>query len=343
VEYKDYYRVLGVPRDASDDEVRQAFRRLARRYHPDVAREPRTAEEKFKEINEAYEVLGDPKKRAQYDALGPNWRPGPEFRRPPGSTRRPGQAHQPGGRAGFEFQFGGTGFSDFFEQLFGSMAGRRGRPGFPTEETAEFAERGHDVEADLLVTLDEAFGGATRPISLRTQAPCAACRGSGLRRDGRPCPTCQGAGRTTQTAHYQVRIPPGVREGQRLRLAGRGEASDAGGPAGDLFLRVRLARHPDFRVEGDNLYHELALAPWEAVLGAEVSVPTLTGRVNIRIPPGSQSGQRLRLRNQGLTTPTGARGDLLVGLQIQVPARVNPREQALWEQLARESRFHPRE
>jgi curved DNA-binding protein len=339
VEYKDYYQALGVAPNASEDEIRKAFRQLARKYHPDVAKDQRSAEEKFKQINEAYEVLGDPAKRKKYDTLGAHWRDGAGFRPPPGGgARHRAYGSSRGGPADFDFQFDGTGFSDFFEQFFGSRAGAAHSH---TEDFTGFSERGQDVEADLMVTLEEAFHGATRPISLRLQSPCERCQGTG-RLQRAACPTCNGTGETSHAENYQVKIPPGVRPGQRLRLPGRGHAGVGQGPAGDLYLRVRLAPHPEFRVEDNDLYHELDLAPWEAVLGAAISVPTLTGPIQIKVPPGSQRGHRLRLRGHGLRLKSGGRGDLFVVLQIQPPAQVTDAERSLWQQLARHSHFNPR-
>jgi curved DNA-binding protein len=339
VEFKDYYQVLGVDKNASDDDIRKAFRNLARKYHPDVAKDKRGAEEKFKEINEAYEVLGDPVKRQKYDTLGPQWRAAAAHSRSPhdpshGSWHRTARS----GSDGFEFQFDGTGFSDFFEQFFGSRSasGPTAAEGF-----GDFSERGPDVEADLMVTLEEAFHGATRPISLRLNSPCELCHGSGHAAHG-ACPACNGTGELSQVENYKVKIPAGVRHGQRLRLPGRGGSGVGRGGAGDLYLRVRLAPHPDFQIDGDALRHELELAPWEAVLGTAVSVPTLTGPVQIKVPAGSQSGQRLRLRGHGLTLKSGGRGDLFVVLQVQTPTQVSAEERELWNQLARTSRFNPR-
>lgn len=341
VEYKDYYKTLGVPRTAGEDEVRKAFRKLARQYHPDVAKDKKAAEEKFKEINEAYEVLGDPEKRKKYDTLGENWNRPEGFAPPPGWKQSDG-FRRGGAQAGaFEFQFDGTGFSDFFEQFFGSTRGGQRRTGQP-DGFQEVSLRGEDLEADIMVTLEEALGGSTRPISLRRNVACEKCKGSG-HVNRQACPACGGSGQTAKVENYQVKIPAGVREGQRLRLAGYGEAGTGRGPAGDLFLRVRFAGHRDYRVAGDDLHYELDLAPWEAVLGAQVSVPTLGGRVSIRIPPGAQNGQKLRVRGEGLPQPGTARGDLYVELHVQVPKRVSEREGTLWEQLALESRFNPRE
>ncbi len=340
VEFKDYYQTLGVERTASDEEIRKAFRKLARQYHPDVAKDKKTAEEKFKEINEAYEVLSDPEKRRKYDALGANWKQGAEFRPPPGWEH--GAWRSGGGREPFtDFHFGGTGFSDFFEQFFGSTGGRRAGSAF-SEDFREHSQRGQDVEADIMVTLEEALNGSIRPVSLRRQTVCERCGGSG-EINHRTCPVCHGTGETSKVDNYKVKIPAGVREGQRLRLAGRGESGVGSAPAGDLFLRVRLAKHPDYRVEGDDLHYDLDLAPWEAVLGTQVTVPTLDGRVSIKIPAGAQNGQKMRVRSHGLPQHGGGRGDLYVALQVQVPERVSENERTLWERLARESRFRPRD
>lgn len=350
VKYKDYYEALGVPRTASDVDIKKAFRKLAREYHPDVAKNKKHAEERFKEINEAYEVLGDPAKRKKYDELGPGWSSGAEFRPPPGwegyrSGPGGGRPRGPGGED-FEFHFGGTGFSDFFEQLFGGRGARRpgvgGMPGGSGFDTREFgSERGRDIEGDIMVTLEEARTGSVRSVSVKHAVVCGICGGAG-QVGNRLCQTCAGSGRMAKTDTYQVKIPAGVREGQRLRVPGRGEAGSSGGTAGDLFLRVRLARHPDFEVEGSNLVYEVQLAPWEAVLGASISVPTLNGPVSIRIPPGTQSGQKLRVRGHGLPERGGASGDLIVVTRIEVPQNVTNGERDLWEKLARESRFRPR-
>jgi curved DNA-binding protein len=343
VQFRDYYEVLGVPRGANEDEIRKAFRKLARQYHPDVAKDKKNAEEKFKEVNEAYEVLSDPEKRKKYDQLGPNWKQGAEFRPPPGWGNMRGQTFRGGTRGqpqDFETHFGGTGFSDFFESLFGG-AGRRGGFTGGAAEDEEFAERGRDVEGDIMVTLEEALRGSVRPINVQRTMTCEHCGGSGLRSQ-HVCNVCGGSGHVSKSDTYQVRIPPGVTEGQRLRIAGRGGAGMGGGAAGDLFLRVRLARHPDFEMEDHNIVYEIEVAPWEAVLGAQVRVPTLEEAVNIKVPAGTQNGQRLRVRGRGLPQRGGMRGDLLVRVRIEVPKTVTERERELWDQLARESGFNPR-
>jgi curved DNA-binding protein len=340
VEFKDYYKVLGVERKASSDEIRKAFRKLARIYHPDVAKDKKSAEEKFKEINEAYEVLGDADKRKKYDDLGADWKNGGQ-RPPPGGGGQAYRTHtwrttDPGAE---DFEFGGTGFSDFFEQFFGAgtRGGGGGRAGFGQAER----EKGRDVEAVLMVTLEEAMRGSVRPVTLRRNTVCPECHGSGVK--GRQaCMTCGGSGQVTTTQKYQVKIPAGVRDGQRLRVAGQGEPGEGGGPPGDLFLRVRMASHPDYRVEGGDLYYDLDLAPWEAALGANVSVPTLSGALKIKIPPGTQNGQRLRIKARGLPGRNDEAGDLYVVARIQMPKEIGEKEKAMWEQLAQASSFNPR-
>jgi curved DNA-binding protein len=313
VQYKDYYQSLGVARTASAEEIKKGFRKLAREFHPDVAKDKKRAEEKFKEINEAYEVLSDPDKRKKYDELGANWKSGAEFRPPPGAGGFGGGQSFRGGRPmssdDFETHFGGTGFSDFFEQMFGSrMRGANGA-GFGrggNVSPGDFAEPSRDIEGDIMVTLEEAKRGSLRTVTVRHE---------------------------NRTDSHQVKIPAGITEGQKLRIAGHGEGG------GDLYLRVRLAKHPDFEVDGHNLIYELELAPWEAALGAEISVPTLDGKVNIKIPAGTASGQKLRVRGRGL----GKSGDLLVTTKIVVPEKISDAQKKLWEQLARESKFNPRD
>jgi curved DNA-binding protein len=311
VQFRDYYETLGVPKTATDDEIKSAFRKLARKHHPDVAKDKKSAEEKFKQINEAYEVLGDPEKRKKYDQLGADWNQPGGFQPPPGwGAQQPGGGFRQwsSGNGGVEFEFGGTGFSDFFEAFFGGGRGRSASGGFGQRQAG--AERGNDVEADIMVTLEEALRGSTRTVSLR--------------RTG-----------SKKVENYQVKIPRGVHEGQRIRLAGQGEAGERGGQSGDLFLQVRLARHPDFSVEGTDLIHEVKIAPWQAVLGTELKVPTPDGDVRLKVPPGTRGGQRFRLRGRGLPTSAGARGDLYVDVQINVPKKITERERELWRELAK--------
>src|SRR3979411_1677364 len=311
VQFRDYYETLGVSKTASDDEIKSAFRKLARKYHPDVAKDKKTAEEKFKQINEAYEVLSDPEKRKKYDQLGADWNQPGGFQPPPGwGAQQPGGGFQQwsSGNGGVEFEFGGTGFSDFFEAFFGGGGGRSAFGGFGQRPTG--AERGSDVEADIMVTLEEALHGSTRTVSLRRAG-------------------------SNKVESYQVKIPRAGHEGQSIRLAGQGEAGERGGQKGDLFLRVRLARHPDFSVEGSDLIHEVKMAPWQAVLGTELKVPTLEGSVRMKIPPGTQAGQRFRLRERGLPGVSGKRGDLYVVAQINIPKKITDREREVWSELAK--------
>ena len=337
LEYKDYYQILGVPRTATDDEVRKAFRKLARQHHPDVAKNKAHGENKFKEINEANEVLGDPEKRRKYDAMGPAWRDG-GFRTSGAGNFGSAQSRGSGQRPGFEFA--GTGFSDFFEQFFGS-SGTRG--GFGAGSGNErFSERGQDMEADLMVTLEEVMRGAVRPITLRRNVLCNRCSGSGIFRN-QACSDCGGTGNVTKQENYKVKIPAGVKEGQKLRLAGQGEVGVGKGPAGDLYLRVRFAGHPDFRIEQNVLCVDVDVSPWEAALGTSVPVSTLDAPVNIRIPPGTQHGQKLRVRERGLPGTDGSKGDLLAVIHIRIPKSLSEKERLLFEELAKESRFNPRE
>jgi curved DNA-binding protein len=305
-QFRDYYQTLGVPKSATADEIKSAFRKLARKFHPDTAKDKKAAEEKFKEINEAYEVLGDPEKRKKYDDFGPGWQqsgppPGWDQQGSPGG----GFSGMRRGSGGVEFQFDGTGFSDFFEQMFGG--GRQGGRGFRTHE--DQPQRGEDVEADILVTLEEALHGSTRSISFRR-------------------------GESGKVETYTVRIPKGIREGQRIRLAGQGGTGASGGGSGDLFLRVKLQRHPDFEVDGSDLAFDLEIPAWDAVLGCEVQVPTLEGRAKLKIPAGSQSGKKFRLPGMGLPIKDGKRGDLYATVAITVPDSVNPAERDLWEKIA---------
>ena len=320
VQFKDYYAVLGVAREASAAEIKKAYRALAGKYHPDVAKNKATGEAKFKEINEANEVLSDPDKRRKYDQLGANWEH-PER-----------QASQQGGYGGFggepeegsEYHFEGTGFSDFFEQFFGSRGRRSG--GFDRASAAgmggqAFAQTGQDIEGDLLVTLDDVLHGSTRTLKLQRTDP----------RTGQT---------TTQT--LQVKTPAGVRVAQLIRLTGQGQEGSGGGDSGNLYLRVKFAQHPDFRVQGADLYYDLDLAPWEAVLGATVDMPTLDGTVSLKVPPGTAAERHFRLRGKGLPTLNGPRGDLHAIVSIQVPTQPSPEQKRLWEQMAATSTYNPR-
>lgn len=317
MEYKDYYKSLGVEKSASDDDIRRAFRKLARKYHPDVAVDKATAEEKFKEINEAYEVLGDPEKRKKYDELGMHWQQAGGF--PGGVGGFGGGAGFPGGfgRAGdqagaYEFHFGGTGFSDFFEAFFGGGMGGgfRGEPGAGRRHGAR---AGQDIEADLLVTLEEAFHGAARVVSLTHPS-------------------------TGKTERLSVKIPAGIREGQRIRLAGKGEPGPGGAPSGDLYLRIRYQKHPFFRVDGDDLLFDVPVQPWEAVLGHEVELKTFDAKLRLKIPPGAQPGSKFRFRGHGLKRKDGSRGDLYGVIDLEIPRHLSARQRDLWEQLKKQAK-----
>ena len=306
VQYKDYYATLGIPKSASQDEVRKAFRQLARKHHPDVAKDKKTAESKFKEINEAYEVLGDAEKRKRYDELGADWERGGAQQPPPGW----GRAGRPGGMGGMPAGFEGTGFSDFFEQFFGGSAAHgRANPfggmGGPGAEPV----RGEDIEADLLVTIEEALRGGKKKISFR--------------RDAR-----------ARVETYEVAIPKGVRERQKIRLAGQGHAAHRRGSAGDLYLVVRFEKHPDYRIEGADLYYDLPVPAWMAVLGGETHIPTPDGPVLLKVPAGTQPGRKFRLKGRGLPVSATARGDFYAELAVTLPTELTPAERKLWEQLA---------
>ena len=295
----DYYELLGVARTCSEAELKSAFRKAAMQHHPDRNPGDKDAEVKFKEINEAYQALSDKDKRRQYDELGADWKSGAEFR-PHGGGHQAFRGGRPAGNGTQSFEFDGTGFSSFFDQLFGGMRGGGQRGNVGAQEPVS-----RDVEGDILVTLEEARRGSIRTVTVRHEGGADS---------------------------HQVKIPAGITEGQKLRIAGRGENG------GDLYLRVRLAKHPDFEVDSHNLIHELELAPWEAALGAEISVPTLDGRVSIKIPAGTASGQKLRVRGRGL----GKEGDLFVVTKIVVPEKISDAQKKLWEQLAKESQFNPR-
>jgi curved DNA-binding protein len=333
VKFQDYYEVLGVPRTATADDIKKAYRKLARKYHPDVNPDDKTAEEKFKDIGEAYAVLSDPEKRKRYDQLGENWKSGADFTPPPGWE---------GGRVDvgdwsdfFGAGRGAGGFSDFFETLFGGRRGSRAGAGF--------AMRGQDVEATIDLSLEDAHRGATRTITLQTTAVCPTCNGTGVQ-DKHPCPTCRGMGVVTRPKTLDVTIPAGVRHGSVIRLAEQGEPGTGNAPSGDLLLHVRLRPHPLFHVLGEgDVEIELLVTPWEAALGAKVRVPTIEGSVDMTVPEGAQGGQRLRLRGQGLQRRGSGRGDEYVQLQLVNPPTLTDSERALYEKLAATSHFNPRE
>ena len=305
VAYKDYYKLLGVPRDADKEALGKAFKKLARKYHPDLNAGDKEAEARFKDVNEAYEVLKDDEKRRLYDQLGPDWQHGQHFQQPPGFEN----IRFFGGRSG------GEGFSEFFETLFGGSG--RGQ-GFGPDPFGGFGRRqpgpsrGQDVEAELGLTLNEAYQGGRKAIS------------TGVR-----------GGKS-----LQVNIPAGVKEGARIRLAGQG-GSSPGKPFGDLYLRVKLLPHKDFTLDNNDVIYELNLAPWEAALGVKIRVPTLDKPVELSVPPGSSSGKKFRLRGKGLGMDDD-KGDQYVRLNIHMPEEMSPEERALWEKLAEISSFKAR-
>ncbi len=300
--YRDYYQIMGVERTASPEEIKRAYRKLARKYHPDVSKEPR-AEERFKEIGEAYEVLRDPEKRAAYDQLGNQWQAEQEFTPPPGWQSAAGRA----GAGGSAYGFDGAQFSDFFESLFG---GGRSRG----------QARGADENAHLTITLEEAFQGATRAV--RLTVPQRDAR-------GRIIP---------EVRTLNVRIPKGIQAGQQIRLAGQGNPGPGG--AGDLYLEIGIAPHPLYRLDGRDLYITAPVTPWEAALGARFTVPTLGGPVELRLPEGSQSGQKLRLKGRGM--PGTPAGDQYVLIEIVNPPVTSERARDLFRHMGREFTFDPR-
>ncbi len=318
MEYKDYYKILGVERNASQDDIKRAYRKLARTYHPDVNKEP-GAEAKFKDAGEAYEVLKDPEKRAAYDQLGANWRQGQDFRAPPNWD------------AGFEFSGAGYEgadagqFSDFFESLFGRMRGGGAgfggaRGGFAGER--EFHAQGQDHHAKVVIDLRDAYTGAKRSITLRV--PEVDAQGHVVVKD-----------RT-----LDVTIPKGVREGQHIRLAGQGAPGIGKGPPGDLYLEVAFAPDPLFRVDGKDVYLDLPIAPWEAALGASVKAPTPDGAVMLKVPPGSTKGRTMRLKGRGI--PGSPPGDFYAVLKIVTPPADTDKAKELYQQMEREMPFNPR-
>jgi curved DNA-binding protein len=323
VKFQDYYEVLGLKRNATEKEIKAAYRKLARKYHPDLhsAEEKTMAEEKFKKINEAHEVLSDPEKRAKYDRLGENWQAGQDFRPHPDTD----------GTHFYSSTGADSGFSDFFETVFGGF-----RPGFDAfggQRTARSGpRRGQDVEAELALTLEEAFRGGEKTIGLNTRDYCEHCGGSGVSGD-RYCPGCGGTGQKTSPKTLTVKIPPGTRDGTKIRLRGQGGGSP-GGQSGDLYLKVTLLPHPRYTVQEDNLEADLVISPWQAVLGAKVSAVTLDGPVSVSVPPQSRTGKKLRLRGKGLPRKDSIRGDLYLKIIIDIPGQLSPEETELYRQLS---------
>lgn len=333
VKFKDYYEVLGVKRDASDEQIRQAYRKLARKYHPDVNPGDKVAEDRFKELNEANEVLSDPEKRKRYDQLGANWKNGAEFTPPPGWGRVNVQFDDLGS------MFGGGGFSDFFETLFGG-----GKASDQAEQrrrgTRSRAGRGQDAEAEMEISLEDAHGGGRHRITLQGTRPCSGCGGKGTASGGVVCPTCRGAGSVLSPRTIDVNIPAAAREGSVIKVSKHGQAGAS--EPGDLYIKLKIKPHPIFTVSGDDISVEVPVSASEAVLGATIEVPTIDGKAEVKIPAGSQGGQRLRLRGQGLNKRGGGRGDQYVRLKVVVPTHPTDREKELYRELNGASHFNPR-
>lgn len=336
MDFKDYYQTLGVKRDASEKEIRAAFRKLARQHHPDVNRDNKQAEARFKEVNEAHEVLSDPDKRKMYDRFGADWQryqqaqaagqgvPSEDFSQW-FTGGRPGPG---GGGPRVEYRDFGQGgeFSDFFETLFGGA--RRGRNG----TGAPMPRRGEDQEVEVEVTLEEADQGAARMLNLQATAICPTCGGGGVK-DHRRCPTCGGVGYTVQSRRLETRLPAGVTDGARIRLSGQGGPGSAGGPNGDLYLRVRLLPHDRFERDGGDLRTTFDVPLYTAILGGEATVAALNGRLSLRIPPETQNGRVFRLRGKGLSKGDDARGDLLARVNVVLPTGLSAEERELFARL----------
>jgi DnaJ-class molecular chaperone len=325
VEFKDYYRILGIDRSADDKTIKSAYRKLARKYHPDVSK-GKDSEQRFREVTEAYEVLSDPEKRRRYDTLGPDWQRYAE--RPPGGA--------PGG--GVHVEYGDLGnFPEFFRTLFGDLGGRRGRGGAGHRDLEDLlgglggaTGRGQDVQAGVTITLDEAYHGTRKSLEFEVEEPCPTCRGAG-NTGGKPCAACHGRGWQAARHEVDVKIPAGVKTGQKVRVAGQG----AGGAArGDLYLVVTVAPHPDFERRGDDVHLAVPLTAPEAALGASLEIPTLRGKVSMKIPPGTSSGRTFRLPGYGMPkVKGGGAGDQLVTVRIVMPSDLTADEKALYEKL----------
>ncbi len=316
---RDYYQVLGIPRSASADDIKKAYRRLARQVHPDLHSGAKKAEmeKKFKELNEAHEVLSDPDKRKKYDQYGAEWEQAEAFER---ARQQAGARGYSGGEPGGGFR--GEDFSDIFENLFG---GRGGAP-------RGFASQGEDLETEAELTLREVLSGVTKRVSLMEPVTCATCQGKRTIR-GRQCQACLGSGSVLESKTIEVKIPAGVQDGTRVRVAGKGQPGMHGGKRGDLYLHVTIAPDRVFQRHGSDLHVVLPVWPWEAALGAEVMAPTLGEPVRVKIPAGSQADGKLRLKGKGLPTASGSHGDLFLILQITMPSSLTDEERKLYEEL----------
>ena len=319
---KDYYQILGVSRNASEKEIKQAYRRLARQYHPDLNPGDKTAEAKFKEINAAYEVLSDPEKRRKYDQFGDQWEYGEQFAKAQG----PGRARWGFDKAGTAFEYGDLAdLSDIFSRFFADSGidfGIRRGP-----------QRGQDAEFPIEVSLEEAYHGSTRVIQVESQEPCTSCQGTG-RVGNRICTICNGAGRRSIPKRLEVKIPKGVRDGSRIRIAGEGGPGYGGGSKGDLYLVVKLLPHRLFERKGDDLYTEVAVPLVTAMLGGEVTLPTLNGNVSLKIPPETQNGKVFRLAGKGMPRLGNSDyGNMFAKVKVVLPTKLTDEERKLFEKL----------
>jgi len=337
MEYKDYYQIMGVERSATQDEIKRAYRKLARKYHPDVSKEA-DAEQRFKEVGEANEVLKDPEKRAAYDQLGANWKGGQDFNAPPdwdagfefGGGGFTGGYSSGGAQHGFS-ESDASAYSDFFESLFGQGFRQAGAGGHGSsqgfQQQGGFHSAGDDHHAKILIDLEDAMNGATRSISLRVPGVDA------------------GGHVTTKERVLKINIPKGIKQGQHIRLGGQGNPGMGQGKAGDLYLEIEFNPHSIYRVEGRDVYLDLPVAPWEAALGANVKVPTPGGRVDLKIKPGSVNGSKMRLKGRGIpaSSSNNSAGDLYVILQVALPPAVSDNEKAAYEKMQQSFSFNPRE
>jgi DnaJ-class molecular chaperone len=332
MKYKDYYEVLGVPKSAPEKDIKSAYRKLARKWHPDANPDSaKAAEERFKEISEAYEVLGDPDKRRKYDVLGSNWQQAAQQAEQQRRYRTQQDATFTDFGHGFSGQPGSggpSGFSDFFDMFFSGI-GRRGAP-----QTNAFTQRGQDLETTIELSLRDVYAGGKKSVSLQLEDVCNRCRGTGTV-DGRLCPTCHGTGAIISTKKFEVTIPKGIGEGQRIRLSGQGGVGINGGPNGDLYLVVNIVDDPTYKRKGDDLYVDLPVNVYDLLLGGDVKVPTMAGQVTMTIPEGTQNNRLLRLAGKGMPRVKGSgSGDQYVRLIGQLPQQLSDKEKKLFKELS---------
>ncbi len=335
MKFQDYYEVLGVPRTATTDEIKAAYRKLAMKWHPDRYKgtDKKGAEDTFKRMNEAYEVLSDPEKRKKFDAFGEHWRHGEDFTPPPGARGQRMSQEE------FEQMFGGGDFSDFFTSIFGGGAGgggrRTGRGGARRSQPRPPADDG-DVRAELAVGIGDAIRGGKHQFRIEAPSMCARCSGSGVSARGR-CPACGGMGQTSQSRTVEVAIPKGTADGAQLRLRGLGNPSEDGTP-GDLYLNIRLVADDDYRMRGDDIEADVPITPWEAIEGTRVDVRTPSGLVTLTIPPGTKAGARLRIRGMGLDGARKPAGDFFAVVRLALPETLTPRQRELLVEAGRASK-----